>query len=293
MNSKTRYYGPLPYFLGVAMFWAMCLADTASAQRRLKPDAIQNIEAGTTISVRTNETISADDSDGRVFSGSVDRDVRNRNGRVVVPRGSDVELVVKDTSNDELVLDLEAITVNNLRYTVNAEDSITQSERREGLGANKRTGKYVGGGALLGAIIGGIAGGGKGAAIGAGVGAAGGAGIQVATRGKEVNVPAESLLTFRLQQPMQTDAIRSSVRQPGYLDPGSASLRIRADNQVTWQAPEDARIYVQVDNNPRKLFAQGQSGTQEAPWISSGHRYVFVMVDAGGYEIARDVIDLR
>jgi hypothetical protein len=275
------------------MFWALCFADTASAQQRLKPDVFQSIEAGTTIPVRTNETISSDDSDGQVFSGSVDRDVRNRNGRVVIPRGSDVELVVKDTSNNELVLDLEAISVNNMRYTVNADESITESERREGLGANKRTGKYVGGGALLGAIIGGIAGGGKGAAIGAGVGAAGGAGIQVATRGKEVNVPAESLLTFRLQQPMQGGVIRSSVRQPGYLDPGSASLRIRADNQVTWQAPEAARIYVQVDNNPRKLFAEGQSGTQEAPWISGGHRYVFVMVDADGYEIARDVIDLR
>ena len=75
--------------------------------------------------------------------------------------------------------------------------------RRDSIGVNKRTGTYVGGGALLGAIIGGIAGGGKGAAIGAGAGAAAGAGTQVLTRGKNVKVPAESLLTFRLEQPLE------------------------------------------------------------------------------------------
>ena len=45
---------------------------------------------------------------------------------------------------------------------------------------------------------GGIAGGGKGAAIGAGVGAAGGAGVEVLTKGKQVKVPAETILNFRL-----------------------------------------------------------------------------------------------
>jgi hypothetical protein len=47
-----------------------------------------------------------------------------------------------------------------------------------------------------------MAGGGKGAAIGAAIGAAGGAGTQVLTRGKQINVPAESVLTFKLDQPI-------------------------------------------------------------------------------------------
>ena len=72
--------------------------------------------------------------------------------------------------------------------------------RREGIGANRRTGEYVGGGALLGSIIGAITGGGKGAAIGAAAGAAAGAGGQIITRGRVVRVQAESLLTFRTER---------------------------------------------------------------------------------------------
>jgi hypothetical protein len=51
---------------------------------------------------------------------------------------------------------------------------------------------------LAGTLIGAIAGGGKGAAIGALLGGAAGAGTQVLTRGKELNVPAETELAFRL-----------------------------------------------------------------------------------------------
>jgi hypothetical protein len=70
------------------------------------------------------------------------------------------------------------------------------------VGANRRTAEMVGGGAVLGTLLGAIAGGGKGAAIGAAAGAAAGAGVQVLTRGKTVRVPAESVLTFRLDQPV-------------------------------------------------------------------------------------------
>ena len=73
------------------------------------------------------------------------------------------------------------------------------------MGANKRTAKFAGGGAALGAIIGAIAGGGKGAAIGAATGAGAGAGTQIFTRGS-VKVPAESVLTFQLQAPLQLEA---------------------------------------------------------------------------------------
>jgi hypothetical protein len=66
--------------------------------------------------------------------------------------------------------------------SLNSED-ITNTRVREGLGANKRTGAFVGGTALLGTVIGAIAGGGNGAAIGAVAGAGAGAGAQVLTRG--------------------------------------------------------------------------------------------------------------
>jgi hypothetical protein len=181
-------------------FLTLCLSIGASAQRS------GIIDAGTTITVRTNETIDADDDDvgSEVFSGSVAQDVIDRNRNILVPKGSDVEMVVNNTSNDEVVLDLSSITINGQRYSVDTTEQVVGGERKEGIGINKRTGKYVGGGAAIGAIIGAIAGGGKGAAIGAGVGAAAGAGTQVLTRGDKVNVPSESLLTFRLQQPLRT-----------------------------------------------------------------------------------------
>src|SRR4030095_6694031 len=121
-----------------------------------------------------------------------------------VPKGSDVEMVVKDLSNGDVALDLQSVIMNGQRYPVYSADQVVTGDRKEGIGANKRTGKYVGGGALLGAVIGAVTGGGKGAAMGAGVGAAAGAGAQVLTRGKSVHVPAESLVTFRLDQPLRT-----------------------------------------------------------------------------------------
>src|SRR5437868_779713 len=62
------------------------------------------IDAGTTIQVRTNEEIKVSDSDGRVYSGAVDQDVTDNNGRLMIPRGSNVELVVRKTSGSDLAL---------------------------------------------------------------------------------------------------------------------------------------------------------------------------------------------
>jgi outer membrane lipoprotein SlyB len=77
-----------------------------------------------------------------------------------------------------------------------------------GFGMNKRTAEMVGGGAALGTILGAVAGGGKGAAIGGLAGTAGGAGAQVLFKGKEVRVPAETILKFKLDQPVSLRAMR-------------------------------------------------------------------------------------
>jgi hypothetical protein len=169
------------------------------------------IPAGTRVPVRTNERIDVRDArDGRVFTGVIESDVLDESGSVAIPRGSNAELIIRNVSRDEMALDMESVSVNGRRYAVSTTD-MTRGGQRQGVGANKRTGEYVGGGAVLGTIIGAIAGGGKGAAIGAAVGAAGGAGTQVLTRGRNVNVPAESVLTFRLDQPLRVD-----VRDTGY-----------------------------------------------------------------------------
>lgn len=164
------------------------------------------LPAGTSISVRTDQDINTQNAaDGRTFPASIVQDVVDNTGNVVIPRGSPATLVVRSVneggtlSSGNFVLDLESVRVNGRRYVVNTED-IQKGET--GIGKNRRTGEYVGGGAVLGTLLGALAGGGKGAAIGAVAGAAAGGGVQVATKGHEIRVPAETVLNFRLEQPL-------------------------------------------------------------------------------------------
>jgi outer membrane lipoprotein SlyB len=158
----------------------------------------QTIAAGTVVSVRTNDTINAKDTgSGRVYSGEVDRDVLAGDNQIAIPRGSDVELMVRDIGNHTLALDLDAIVVRGKRYSVTTYEVTRTGDEKDGIGANGRTAKFVGGGALFGTILGAVAGGGKGAGIGALAGGTAGAIGQTVTRGSRVRVPAESVLTFQ------------------------------------------------------------------------------------------------
>jgi hypothetical protein len=312
------------------------------------------IPTGVSIPVRTTDSIDVNKGDGQVFNGVVDQDVQNTQGGVAIPRGANVELLVRTISN-ESTLDLDSVFVNGERYAVEAENAVVEAKSKSGIGANKRTGEYVGGGALIGAIVGAIAGGGKGAAIGGGVGAAAGAGTQVLTKGKSVKVPSETLVTFRLEQPLhigiadsgfsrngrhyhngygtvagnstaydaglqagradrerniaynsnsnrwQAEELRDYQNgyERGYDESprrgqaGPADLRISADHYIVWKAPAASKVYVQIDDQPKRLFASGLSGNQPAPWMTSGHRYLFILEDSNGREIARDENDLR
>ncbi len=173
----------------------------------------RTIPSNTELTVRTNEEInSRSSSEGRTYSAVIERDVLDDTGAVAIPRGSDAQLIVRNvsgggvTSSPDLALDIQSVSVSGQRYLVSTADV----ERRGagGLGKNRRTAEMVGGGAVLGTVIGAIAGGGKGAVIGAIAGAGAGAAGQVLTRGKEVKVPAESVLTFKLDQPLRLEPLR-------------------------------------------------------------------------------------
>jgi len=160
------------------------------------------IPSGTQLSIRTNEVIDSKTARaGQQFSAVMAEDVRDSSGAVAIPRGSDVALVIRSTEGSGLVLDIDSLVVRGERYVVSTAD--LQEKGRQGVGANKRTAEMVGGGAVLGALIGAVVGGGRGAAIGAAVGAAGGAGAEVLTKGKEVRVPAETVLNFRLDSDLR------------------------------------------------------------------------------------------
>ncbi len=169
------------------------------------------LPAGTEISVRNEETIdSGRAAEGQTFPAEVTRDVLDTAGDVVIPRGSNAQIVIRSASKggrfrgaSDLVMDLASVSIDGQQYHLSTADLAERG--RSGIGANRRTGEFTGGGAAIGAIIGAIAGGGKGAAIGAGSGAGAGALSQVLTKGA-IKVPVETVLTFKLDQPLRVRA---------------------------------------------------------------------------------------
>ncbi len=162
------------------------------------------VPSGSELAIRTNEKIDSKSAHvGQTFSATVEQDVVGSSGTVVIPKGSDAQLVLQQASNNELALGVQSVTVNGTRYQVSTSD--IREKNRQGIGKNKRTAEMVGGGAVLGTLLGAIAGGGKGAAIGAIAGAVAGGTAQILTKGKEVRVPAETVLRFRLEKDLNLD----------------------------------------------------------------------------------------
>jgi hypothetical protein len=164
---------------------------------------------GTHLPVRVEETIDAAvASAGQTYAAEVTHDVLDASGAVVIPRGSNAQIIIRSAAKggrirgaSDLVLDLNSVSVGGQSYKLSTADYVEKG--RDGVGKNKRTALFSGGGAAVGAIIGAIAGGGKGAAIGAASGAGAGAGAQIITKGGSIKVPAETVLTFRLDRPLR------------------------------------------------------------------------------------------
>src|SRR5437868_14014297 len=127
------------FILGMALFGVVSFVPSAISQdrdrdrSRYEGDRITRIEPGTNISVRTNDAIDVERFDNRVYHGTVDQDVRGDNGRVAIPRGSSVELIVRVMRDNDLVLDLESVNVNGQRYAIQANRSRVESRRDNSL----------------------------------------------------------------------------------------------------------------------------------------------------------------
>jgi len=163
------------------------------------------VPEGTVLHVRLNETLSSKSSTaGQGFSAVVEEPVMI-GGKAIIPKGADASGTVVDAKplgkfkgGARLQIRLESVSFGGSSYTID-----TSSVARSAKGKGKRTAVMIGGGAALGAIIGGLAGGGKGAAIGAGVGAGAGTGGAYFTGNKDVVLPAETMLSFRLERPLE------------------------------------------------------------------------------------------
>ncbi len=180
------------FFCSVAAFAQQASTGTAH------PASTSTIPAGTEIKVRADQQITADTKNvGQSYPGTVSQAVVDSAGNVLIPKGARAELKTI-ASGSKVAVDLASVTVNGKKYIIEANPYKTGS-----VGANKTTAKYAGGGALAGLLIGAIAGGGKAAAIGTLAGGAAGAGAQVLTAGKSINIPPETVLTFKTAQELQ------------------------------------------------------------------------------------------
>ena len=186
------------------------LAGDDSTTHTVPMAQVKSIEYDDTAAAQTSATQTGAPPavEGQTYAAEIADDVLDANGDVVIPHGSNAQIVIRSASKggrfhgtSDLVLDLQSISVEGQQYVVSTSD--VRESGKQGFGANKRTAEYTGGGAALGAIIGAIAGGGKGAAIGAGAGAGGGALTQILTKGGSIRVPAETVLTFQLDKPVR------------------------------------------------------------------------------------------
>ena len=168
--------------VALAALWM--LSGAASAQDRDRDYrerlGVTRLQPGMLIPVRTDQTIDVERKDNRVYWGTVAQDVFGDNGRLAIPRGARAEMMVRVAQDNDLILDLESINVNGERYAVAARPNRFESDNAGG-------------------IVGAIAG-----ALGAQI------------RGPAVRVPRETVITFRLQQPLDLGVQDRGYDRDGY-----------------------------------------------------------------------------
>jgi hypothetical protein len=163
------------------------------------------VPAGTTLTVRLGEAVGSKiSSSGQSFTATLASPVEVA-GKTVIPAGAEARGVVTDAKplgrfkgGAVLQIKLNSIMVNGSEHSIDTS-AVTRAEKGKG----KRTAVLAGGGAAVGALIGGLAGGGKGAAIGALAGGGAGTAGAAYTGNKDIVLPAESAVSFKLEAPLE------------------------------------------------------------------------------------------
>lgn len=178
-------------------------AETAPQPTPAPPPVV--LPAGTVLTVRTNSEIGAKSAQaGQAFQAMLARPL-TYHGHTAVAAGAAVTGAIvaakqggKIKGESELALQLTSLRVRGVAHPIVTDQYVQQQKGKGG-----RTTKMGVGGGAAGALIGGIAGGGKGAAIGALAGGGAGVAGSAMTGNKELKIPAESVLQFKLAQPLR------------------------------------------------------------------------------------------
>lgn len=161
------------------------------------------VPSGTVLTIRTDQELGSKTSRvGTAFTGALATPITVM-GKLAIPAGSPVAGTVLEAKKAGrlkggaiLKISVGSVTIKGHEYNIE-----TEAFNQTSTGKGKRTAGMVLGGTGGGAAIGGLAGGGKGAAIGALVGAGAGT-VGALTGNRDITLPAESALTFRLVQPL-------------------------------------------------------------------------------------------
>jgi hypothetical protein len=160
--------------IGSSVLVALGLASIATAQDRDRDrdrddrEHVTRIEPGTTIAVRNKQFIDSDRRDNRVYYGAVAQDVRGENGRLAIPRGSEVEMIVRTARDNDLILDLESVTVNGQRFAIQTDRNHVEARRDDN--------------SVVGSIVGALTG--------------------DQASGRRVKIREGTVMTFRLEKPL-------------------------------------------------------------------------------------------
>jgi hypothetical protein len=176
-------------------------SSAAGAAKKVAESKPVVVPVGTVLTVNLGEALGSKISQpGQTFSATLAQPV-TVGGETVLAKGATASGTVVDAKplgrfKGGAVLQLKLNSISDLPVE-------TSSVVRTATGKGKRTATMVGGGAGLGALIGGLAGGGKGAAIGALAGAGAGTAGTAYTGNKDITLPAETAVSFKLEQPLE------------------------------------------------------------------------------------------
>jgi hypothetical protein len=200
------------------------------------------------LNVRTTSAISTNSAEAnQQFEGSLSKPLMVGE-TIVVPVGTPVSGVIPQAKSagrikgeGTLTLALTSLTVKGKSYQI-----ATEPWAQDAKGRGKRSAAMIGGGGAAGALIGGLAGGGKGAAIGALAGAGAGTAGATMTGKRDVAIPAESILVFKLSKPLTLPPMQGVPAGEGAPD-----LKQRPDAQPQGSQPQPGQGQQQPPPQPR------------------------------------------